>query len=67
MFVVVVDVVVVVVDVVVEMGAWWKTIEPQKPGNSPEPGPETVERRFTCASLLKPLAGGFELYVFRPP
>ena len=27
------------------MGAWRKTIEPQKPGNSPEPGPEVVERQ----------------------
>ena len=26
------------------MGAWRKTIEPQKPGNSPGSGPEVVER-----------------------
>ena len=26
------------------MGAWRKTMEPQKPGNSPGPGPEVVER-----------------------
>ena len=25
------------------MGVWRKTIEPQKPGYSPEPGPEVVE------------------------
>ena len=25
------------------MGAWQKTMEPQKPGNSPGPGPEVVE------------------------
>ena len=25
------------------MGAWPKTMEPQKPGNSPGPGPEVVE------------------------
>ena len=27
------------------MGAWRKTIEPQKPGNSPGSGPEVVERQ----------------------
>ena len=27
------------------MGAWWKTMEPQKPGNSPGSGPEVVERQ----------------------
>ena len=27
------------------MGAWRTTIEPQKPGNSPGPGPEVVERQ----------------------
>ena len=27
------------------MGAWRKTIEPQKRGNSPGPGPEVVERQ----------------------
>ena len=26
------------------MGAWRKIIEPQKPGNSPGPGPEVVEK-----------------------
>ena len=25
------------------MGAWPKTVEPQEPGNSPEPGPEVAE------------------------
>ena len=25
------------------MGAWWKTVEPQKPGNSSGPGPEVVK------------------------
>ena len=24
-------------------GAWRKTMEPQKPGNSPRPGPEVIE------------------------
>ena len=28
-----------------EMGAWRKTMELQKLGNSPEPGPEIVERQ----------------------
>ena len=27
------------------MGAWRKTIEPQKQSNSPGPGPEIVERQ----------------------
>ena len=27
------------------MGAWPKTMEPQKPGNSPGPEPEVVERQ----------------------
>ena len=27
------------------MGAWQKTMEPQKPGNSPGSGPEVVERQ----------------------
>ena len=27
------------------MGAWWKAIEPHKPGNTPGPGPEVVERQ----------------------
>ena len=27
------------------MGAWRKTMEPQKPGNSPRPGPEVVKRQ----------------------
>ena len=27
------------------MGAWRKTMEPQKPGNFPGPGPEVVERQ----------------------
>ena len=27
------------------MGAWRKTMEPQKPGNSPRHGPEVVERQ----------------------
>ena len=27
------------------MGAWRKTMEPQKPGNSPRPGPEVVGRQ----------------------
>ena len=27
-----------------EMGAWQKNMEPQKPGNSPRPGPEVVEK-----------------------
>ena len=27
------------------MGAWRKTMEPEKPSNSPEPGPEVVERQ----------------------
>ena len=27
------------------MGAWWKTMEPQKPGNSPRSGPEVVKRQ----------------------
>ena len=27
------------------MGPWRKTIEPQKPGNSPGPGPEVVKRQ----------------------
>ena len=27
------------------MGAWWKTKEPQKLGNSPGPGPEVVKRQ----------------------
>ena len=27
------------------MGVWRKTMEPQKPGNSPRPGPEVVERQ----------------------
>ena len=27
------------------MGAWRKTMEPQKPSSSPEPGPEIVERQ----------------------
>ena len=27
------------------MGTWPKTIESQKPGNSPRPGPEVVERQ----------------------
>ena len=27
------------------LGAWRKTMEPQKPGNSPGLGPEVVERR----------------------
>ena len=27
------------------MGTWRKTMEPQKPGNSPRPGPEVVERQ----------------------
>ena len=26
-------------------GAWRKTMEPQKPGNSPGPGPEVVKRQ----------------------
>ena len=26
------------------VGAWRKTIEPQNPGNSPEPGPEVLEK-----------------------
>ena len=26
------------------MGAWQKTMEPQKPCNSPRPGPEVVKR-----------------------
>ena len=26
------------------MGAWQMTLEPQKPGNSPGPGPQVVER-----------------------
>ena len=26
------------------IGAWRKIMEPQKPGNSPGPGPEVVER-----------------------
>ena len=28
-----------------EMGTWRKTMESQKPGNSPGPGPEVVERQ----------------------
>ena len=28
-----------------EMGAWRKTIELQKPGNSPAPGPEVLKRQ----------------------
>ena len=28
-----------------EMGVWWETMEPQKPGNSLGPGPEFVERQ----------------------
>ena len=27
------------------MGAWQKTLEPQKPGNSPGSGPEVIERQ----------------------
>ena len=27
------------------MGAWRKTMEPQKPGNSPGPGPEVESRK----------------------
>ena len=27
------------------MGAWRKTMEPQKPGNFPGPGPEVAERQ----------------------
>ena len=27
------------------MGAWQKTMELQKPGNSPDPGPEVVKRQ----------------------
>ena len=27
------------------MGAWPKTMQPQKPGNSPRSGPEVVERQ----------------------
>ena len=27
------------------MGAWQKAMEPHKPVNSPEPGPEVVERQ----------------------
>ena len=27
------------------MGAWWKTMEHWKPGNSPGPKPEVVERQ----------------------
>ena len=27
------------------MGAWWKTIGPQNPGNFPGPGPEVVEKQ----------------------
>ena len=27
------------------IGAWPKSIEPQKPGNSPGPGPEVAERQ----------------------
>ena len=27
------------------MGTWRKTMEPQKPGNSPESGPEVVKRQ----------------------
>ena len=27
------------------MGGWWKTVEPQKPGNSPGSGPEVVQRQ----------------------
>ena len=32
------------------MGAWRKTMEPQKPGNSPGSGPEVVERRESSKS-----------------
>ena len=28
-----------------EMGAWRKTMEPQRPGSYPGPGPEVVERQ----------------------
>ena len=28
-----------------EMGAWRKTMEPQKPNNSPGSGPEVIERQ----------------------
>ena len=27
------------------MGAWQKIIKPQKPGNSPGPGPQVIERQ----------------------
>ena len=27
------------------IGAWWKTMEPQKPGNSPGSGPEVIKRQ----------------------
>ena len=27
------------------IGAWQKTMEPQKPGNTPEPGPVVAERK----------------------
>ena len=27
------------------MGTWWKTMEPQKPNNSPRPGPEVVKKQ----------------------
>ena len=35
-----------------EIGAWQKTMEPQKPGNSPQPGPEIVERQRVCNKLF---------------
>ena len=33
------------------MGAWQKAMEPQKPGNSPWPGPEVIERQRVAKEL----------------